>query len=213
MVRKTKAEALETREHLLDAAEQLFLSQGVARTSLQHVAAAAGLTRGAVYWHFQDKADLFEAMVQRVALPCETAMAEALAAPDAAVMAGLLGLALVPMREVCAQPRVQRVFTIMLHHTEMAADMQAVQQRHIEGVGTYIDQMRQLIERARGLGLIDTGQDPAAAALGLFALVDGLLRHWTLTPGSFDLVAVGEATVGAYLRGLASPGRRAPVTG
>jgi hypothetical protein len=50
---------------------------GVARTSLQQVAAEAGVTRGAIYWHFKDKAELFSAMMDRVLLPCEWAMDDA----------------------------------------------------------------------------------------------------------------------------------------
>ena len=71
MPRRTKQEAQQTRHALLDAAELVFERRGVAGTSLQEVAAAAGLTRGAVYWHFRDKADLFNAMMDRAVLPFE----------------------------------------------------------------------------------------------------------------------------------------------
>ena len=69
MARKTKAEAAATREALLDAAEEVFLEKGVARTSLEQIARHAGMTRGAVYWHFKNKADLFQAMLGRVRMP------------------------------------------------------------------------------------------------------------------------------------------------
>ena len=71
MARRTKLEAKVTRERLLDAAEGLFCERGVTRTSLTEVATAAGMTRGAVYWHFKDKADLFRAMCDRATLPLE----------------------------------------------------------------------------------------------------------------------------------------------
>ena len=63
MARRTKEEAAITREQLLDAAERVFRERGVAGSSLAEVASAAGVTRGAVYWHFRDKADLFAAMI------------------------------------------------------------------------------------------------------------------------------------------------------
>ena len=71
MARKTREEALATRERLLDAAQRLFREHGVTRTSLAEVATAAGMTRGAVYWHFKDKADLFRAMCDRATLPLD----------------------------------------------------------------------------------------------------------------------------------------------
>ena len=69
MVRKTKEAALATREALIDAAERTFRRRGVTRTSLADVAAEAGMTRGAIYWHFRDKAELFEAMCARTMMP------------------------------------------------------------------------------------------------------------------------------------------------
>ena len=63
MARRTKEEALQTRNDLIDAAELVFELRGVAGASLQEVAETAGVTRGAVYWHFRDKVDLFNAMM------------------------------------------------------------------------------------------------------------------------------------------------------
>jgi AcrR family transcriptional regulator len=55
VARRTKEAAAITREHLLDAAERVFRERGVAGSTLGEVAAKAGMTRGAVYWHFRDK--------------------------------------------------------------------------------------------------------------------------------------------------------------
>ena len=71
MARRTKEEAEETRQSILDAAERLFHDQGVSRTSLADIASAAGVTRGAIYWHFENKVDLFQAMLERLHLPLE----------------------------------------------------------------------------------------------------------------------------------------------
>lgn len=54
MVRRTKEEAQETRQQILEAAEKAFHARGVARTTLADIAKLAGVTRGAIYWHFQD---------------------------------------------------------------------------------------------------------------------------------------------------------------
>ncbi len=62
-MRRTKAEAEETRRGILSAAERLFEAKGLAATSLEEIAAEAGVTRGAVYWHFTNKADLVIALL------------------------------------------------------------------------------------------------------------------------------------------------------
>src|SRR6266550_672718 len=71
MDRRTKDAALETRNRILDTAEKVFLKKGVSRTSLENIADAAKLTRGAIYWHFDNKTDLFDAMMERISLPME----------------------------------------------------------------------------------------------------------------------------------------------
>ncbi|NDL65839.1 TetR family transcriptional regulator [Acerihabitans arboris] len=65
MARRTKAEAQETREQILDAAELCFRDVGVAHTTLAMVAARAGCTRGAIYWHFGEKYELLRKVVER----------------------------------------------------------------------------------------------------------------------------------------------------
>jgi AcrR family transcriptional regulator len=55
----------ETRRRLLDAAEAAFASEGFGGTSLDRIAEGAGLTRGAIYSNFRDKADLFAAVLDR----------------------------------------------------------------------------------------------------------------------------------------------------
>lgn len=73
-MRRSKAEAEATRENLLAAAEELFAERGITATRLSDVAAAAGVTRGAIYWHFKNKDELINAIIDRLSLPLETAM-------------------------------------------------------------------------------------------------------------------------------------------
>ena len=94
-MRRTKEDAEKTRCAILAAAEQLFLERGVAHTSLEHIARHAGVTRGAVYWHFQNKAHLFHEMLNQVRLPLEP-LAQQLAAVD-----GLSSLQL--LRDLCIE--------------------------------------------------------------------------------------------------------------
>ena len=62
MVRKTKEDTEQTYTALLDAAERVFKDKGVAAATLNDIAGAAGMTRGAIYWHFKDKEELFDAL-------------------------------------------------------------------------------------------------------------------------------------------------------
>lgn len=202
MVRRTKADAQATRHQILDAAEAEFLSRGVAHTRLQDVAVAAGVTRGAIYWHFQDKAELFNAMMERALLPCEGAAERALEVAGDHPLAQLTEMALGPLRVLAESAQVQRVFRIAMHQTEYTAELEPVQQRYKEGIGEFQLQLVETLMRAEAQGLLRPGLPIEAVALGLFALVDGLMHNWTLEPGRYDLMASGEVAVRTYVEGL-----------
>jgi len=63
MARRTKAEAEQTRQRILKAALDLFVEKGYERTTFKDVADRIQLTKGAVYWHFKSKPDLFADLV------------------------------------------------------------------------------------------------------------------------------------------------------
>jgi TetR/AcrR family acrAB operon transcriptional repressor len=63
MARKTKEEARATRECVLNAALDRFGEQGYSRTTFSDIAKKIGMTRGAVYWHFDNKPALLAALI------------------------------------------------------------------------------------------------------------------------------------------------------
>lgn len=67
MSKKTHAEALITKQNILDSAFVLFSENGYDKTSLTDIAKHAGLTRGAIYWHFADKGDILCELCMRLA--------------------------------------------------------------------------------------------------------------------------------------------------
>jgi TetR/AcrR family acrAB operon transcriptional repressor len=62
-MRKTKEEAEKTKSKILKSALNVFLKKGYSRTTLTDIAEHAGFTRGAVYWHFNDKSELLEVLI------------------------------------------------------------------------------------------------------------------------------------------------------
>ncbi len=204
MARRTKEEALATRHRLLDAAELLFQSNGVSSTSLQQIAQQAGATRGAVYWHFKDKADLFNAMMERVTLPLEAAR---LPGPDVPAEPrdplGLVEAALLAaLRLVTTDAQVRRVFEIALHKVEYTQEMAAVQQRHGASRNRCVADFEKALRLAARRDGIALPIPARSAAQGLHALIAGVIQDWLLDPAAFPLVATGRRAFDVYLAGL-----------
>lgn len=65
MARRTKEEAEQTREAVLKSALDIFYEKGFSRTTFDEVAKRINLTKGAVYWHFRNKADLLAALIKQ----------------------------------------------------------------------------------------------------------------------------------------------------
>lgn len=65
MARNSKEGTEATRLALISAARQLFVEKGYADTATPDIVAAAGVTRGALYHHFEDKKALFRAVIER----------------------------------------------------------------------------------------------------------------------------------------------------
>jgi len=204
MARRTKEDAQATRSHILDTAERVFEERGVSGTSLNEIAKAAGLTRGAIYWHFQNKADLFNAMMERATLPLEQADVAGFKDPDttpAQICAGFVDV----LRRVVRDPQLRRVFDIATHKVEYVGEMNAVRERHLGMRQECLADIERALKRALRSGELPKGTRVRSAALGLFALFDGLLQNWMLDRDGFDLLQVGPQVFDAYLRGLRQP--------
>ncbi|CAH0992469.1 HTH-type transcriptional regulator BetI [Sinobacterium norvegicum] len=114
MARKSKHEAEKTRQALLDSALQMFGELGLVKTTLSQIAKNAGVTRGAIYWHFDDKADLMMALWQ-----AEFSGFNIIAAEMASLTGKELRQALLQScQEFCQQcfsnPRLQQVVKLSL---------------------------------------------------------------------------------------------------
>jgi len=205
MVRRTKEEALQTRSQLLDAAEQLFHAQGVSRTSLQEIAVAAGTTRGAIYWHFKDKADLFNAMMERVTLPLEETIQDLgqdpLTDPVTEIRVSVRKALMLMKNDL----QMRRVFEIATHQVEYVEELKAVKERHLRVRDDCLVKIERGVSQAAVRHRITLELPAGAAAHGLHALVDGLIQNWLLDVEAFDLVDCGVRSVDVYLRGLGFP--------
>jgi TetR/AcrR family acrAB operon transcriptional repressor len=205
MVRKTKADAQVTRTLILDAAERVFHLRGVSRTSLQEIAQEAGLTRGAIYWHFENKGELFHAMMERVTLPMMARMNDTDVVVEDRPLEQIRRNTASALHQIAHNPQVRRVFEIATQKVEYVDELQSVRERHIAGRNDCMDDMHRLMQRARDMGHIRREMDLYSATLGLFALVGGLKFNWLLDTRAFDLEAVGLAALDAYLAGLQVP--------
>jgi len=202
MARRTKEEAKATRERLLDAAELLFREHGVTRTSLAEVATAAGMTRGAVYWHFKDKADLFRAMCDRATLPLEANFERTGHDAETDPLGTLRALSIGALQSLATDTRAQNVFEIVFHKSELVDELAGLATAHQQERCACLAQIEEMIRRAAHIGQLPADLDAALATQGLHALMVGIMHEWVLDPSAYDLAAAAPGLIDMFMAGL-----------
>jgi len=201
-MRRTKEQAEQTRTAILAAAELLFLEKGVAHSTLEQIAKAAGVTRGAVYWHFENKAHLFHELLSQVRLPPEQ-LTERLCDPAAGdPLLSLRDLCIEAIENLARDQQRRRIFTILLHRCEFTEELREAEERHNAFIAGFIDSI------AGGGGMITIparlhpGVTPHQAAQALHGLILGLFSDWTRDTRQFDPLSDTPSLIDALFRGL-----------
>ncbi|KAA9181257.1 TetR family transcriptional regulator [Delftia sp. BR1] len=210
LARRTKEDAFATRNSLLDAAEQVFYEQGVARASLNEIAQRAGATRGAVYWHFKDKLDLFYAMLDRVTLPLEqAAQGDCEDDSECDALEYVRRLMAVVFGRIADDDSTRRVFEILLLKVEYVGELMPVQERNRAALDSFSSRLELALCAAAESHAVTMPMSAHQASIALCAMFDGLLQSWLLGR-AFDLKHVGAQAVDVCLRGLGFAVSEAP---
>jgi len=190
MARKTKAEAAQTRDRIVACARQVFSRDGVTNTSLEQVAKEAGVTRGAVYWHFRDKADLFRAV------RADTGTLLRLGPRGSGDALRRLETTLVEaVRRLRGEAAARRTYEVMLWKCEYVDELAPVRTELMKAGGVFAEELRQLYAQALTEGVTEPGLDPKLAALETLCLYAGMVKLWLADTGGEMLRPQAEAMI------------------
>lgn len=202
MARRTKAEAAETRLKILDAAELMFFEHGVAQTSLEQIAEAAGVTRGAIYWHFSNKVDLFRALHERVRLPQEDIVEQAAVEGHPDPLGLIEQVALDCLKIIATDVQRQRVSTILLLRCEYVGEMADALKRQQDADVVMRKNLLRIFTMARENNSLASAWTPAIAAKAFESMMQGLWADWLRFGQGFDLVTIGSQCVTELFQAL-----------
>ncbi|MGD0672313.1 MAG: TetR family transcriptional regulator [Candidatus Binatus sp.] len=191
-VRKNAAAAPQARRRgsldqvLIDAAMDLFASYGYRGTSLARIARAAGVTKGALYWHFADKGEFFIAVVSKVLGEWELVFEKSAQAANAVEFRAEF----VRMFDTMAalnekNPWVSRLLLIIALESHKIGPrvLRSMRKANLRGIASF----RELVERGQRLGVLAADLDPTWAATQIYSSYLGLAMLWYLHGPRFDL--------------------------
>lgn len=167
--RRTNPERAEaTKTALLDAARGLFVEKGYAETSTPEIVETAKVTRGALYHHFDDKRDLFRAVLEReaqaVAAEIEASASTALPAREALLKGSMAYL------DAMSVPGRTRLLLIDGPAVLGSGDIAAIDEAHAartlrEGLEAVLGTSRPKFSLPAMIALLSAAFDRAALAI------------------------------------------------
>ncbi|MBR9885686.1 MAG: TetR family transcriptional regulator [Oceanospirillales bacterium] len=185
-MRRTKEEAEATRLCIMSSALELFSEKGIAATSLAEIAHSAGVTRGAIYWHFKNKWDLFDGLWEHYSSPL-MALGAASESDDEVDPLGkfveLLRMVLVGAEQ---DQSMRRLVTLYMRETSVLSNDDLPERMRSLEMDLHARRVRTL-ENAMKKGQLPSDLDPEAASLLVKVMVDGLIISWLRSSECFSL--------------------------
>jgi TetR/AcrR family acrAB operon transcriptional repressor len=201
MARKTKTETEQTRRLLIDTARRVFAERGVSRTSLDQIATAAGLTRGAVYWHFKNKVDLFLALRNDVMMPMIATIEGILNednSEDPLLTIERCLLTNIDLLE--SDPATRETFEVMITKCEYVGEFGAVLRCAIDrSKAAARNSLVAAYQRAHDCGAMRPSLDPVAMANDTYAFRLGLIKQWIGCGADNGFRAIAQQMIHAHI--------------
>lgn len=190
-MRRTKAQAAVTRRAILAAAEELFFRKGVDRCSIEDIASAANLTRGAVNFHFENKTAIF-AQIFNEAVPAKLRLTAR--DRDANCELGSLARARRLSREWLAalirDRQRQHLMTILLRTIQ--EDLSLVRAYLDAYESEYVQTIRSEFDRAASRSELSDRWTPCSATEAVRRFLQGTVSDWLLRGDGFALSPCAE---------------------
>ena len=185
-MRRTKEDAEKTRQAVLEAALKLFSRDGYSLTTLSRIAKEAGCSRGPIYWHFQNKDDLYEAVLAYSQEPLEALVAKCVSMGETPIKAmdhfieQWLGL-------LANDRKYRQSFEILLNKTELTDAMSRTLKRERALTRSIVSLFQDLVARAIKEGSIATREEPEDLGLLSYTYLMGITQTWLFAPKLFSL--------------------------
>jgi TetR/AcrR family acrAB operon transcriptional repressor len=200
-MRRTKEEAARTRSAIVDAALECFDRHGIAHATLDVIAAAAGVTKGAIYWHFEGKGEILHAIREGVSLPlldrADVALLHGGERPALERIERFLGDTLELLE---ADPRTRTAMSVMQFKCEYVDDLAGELEDGVRNSARLGKAFEGAYAEARKSGELAPGWTPKLAALETLVFLSGLLRLWLLDKGSLGVRKGSQAMIRAHVQ-------------
>ncbi|MBV0932684.1 TetR family transcriptional regulator [Marinobacterium weihaiense] len=202
-MRRTREEAEVTRLAIMEKGLELFSEQGVAATRLSDIAREAGFTRGAIYWHFKNKWDLFEAISEHYSQPFKVLSDACLSDQERDPLGKLRQLLVTLLSRIEHDPCFRRMMLMFIREGSGVGERDGT-----DPVVRFMDYQHQrrlsVIRNAVRRGQLPVNIDPEAASWLIKAMIDGFVTSWLQRADYFSISSNADVFVDTVIASLSA---------
>ena len=200
-MKRSKADAEQTRDALLRAALTVFSRQGYTASTLSDVASEANVTRGALYHHFAGKAQMFNTLLQQ-AVELPTQIVEAAIAEGGTFLEILHRVFTRQVTVVESDPIYRATVELVMFKFEANPELEEAKLLLSNGRNASLALLQQSFEQGQHAGAVRKSLAPMELARMFLALQIGLFHVWILRPEDFDLTQSAHALADVMIAGI-----------
>ncbi len=202
-MRRTKEAAENTQRELLDAALTTFGQKGYEATRLEDIARRAGVTRGAIYHHFSNKADLYKALVEQASGQGKVLIQKAVS--KGGTFEDIVSRIFTSYFALLEDDNHFRdVVILTLSNMEVSNDLKDLARRRYEEARVLVENIAGFFNIAISSGQLRSDLDPEVAARALIAYQNGLTMLWLANTDVFSIKASAQVLTDVFLKGIVS---------
>lgn len=202
-MKRTKEEAAVTRSTLLRAALTVFSTKGYAGTSIDAITKTAKVTRGALYHHFESKADLYNTLLEEVSAKGATIVQQAVV--EGGIFTEILKRVFTRQLAYIEDDKEAReIMELVLFKTGTHLELQTGRRKQIEAGQALIEGIAQSMQIGIASGEVRNDISPMDMARSFIAFQNGVIQMWLASPKSFSLKDSSEAFADVLIAGLRS---------
>ncbi len=204
-MRRTKQEAAITREKILHAALSVFSNKGYSATTLEDIAHEAGVTRGAVYWHFGGKAELYKSLLREFSSRLTSIAMQA--HDEGGTFKEVLGRIFIRLLSSIEDDKELRaIMEIALFKTELTPELESGIKEQIKTSRELIASITSVMRQGVRLGELRSDLDPTDMARAYVALEYGTIYMYLADSESVSLKENSSVLADILITGISNHG-------
>ncbi|MAE51844.1 MAG: TetR family transcriptional regulator [Micavibrio sp.] len=201
-MRRTKEDAEQTRQDILNAATQMFCNKGVSKTTLEDIARTANVTRGAIYWHFSNKKQIFDTLFENLHQPLLEIILDDLEKDHPNPLDQLKQLCIKLLQDLEIDIQKQQAIKLFLIKCDYSGDLEEFKDKHAQQKIEKQKAFCRYFEKAQKKGTLPANADPKLLTLSINCYMKGIAHEYLENPNRFKMKKDAHRLMQIFFQGL-----------